>query len=374
MSATETNIGGSINARQLQQPITLQYNSDVVTYCQHEQYNNICAVGNYELNNDTRIKTGCIYLYQLSNSSDNNNQVQLQQLCQTPTCAVLDLQWSYNNNNDNKPLLSMAGEDGYVYMYNVTQDTHNQYTLQQHTKQHITNGLCLSVSWNKQSNNTKLATSDTLGYIHTLTYNDSNTSIDITVDNTIKGHTAEVWCVHCSRHNEHVLYSGSDDCMLNTYDIRSSNSITHQNKHSHTAGICYIQTSPHNEYIIATGSYDEYIRLFDIRNLTNRQPLYQHRLYGGVWRIVWHPHIDNRIVTACMHNGLHVIDVDFNIDNSNNNNNVTVSNIHNIASYMEHTSLSYGVDWCYNTQYRDILTSCSFYDKQLHLWKIHNNT
>lgn len=39
-----------------------------------------------------------------------------------------------------------------------------------------------------------------------------------------------------------------------------------------------------------------------------------------------------------------------------------------VASYTEHGSLAYGVDWCHKA-IDTVIASCSFYDHLLRLWK-----
>lgn len=39
-----------------------------------------------------------------------------------------------------------------------------------------------------------------------------------------------------------------------------------------------------------------------------KQPLSVSSLGGGVWRVKWEPFQANRILTASMHNGFHILD------------------------------------------------------------------
>jgi diphthine methyl ester acylhydrolase len=69
--------------------------------------------------------------------------------------------------------------------------------------------------------------------------------------------------------------------------------------------VCSIQSSHLREHIFATGSYDEHLFIWDSRKM--KVPLIDHHLGGGVWRVKWHPTDPNRILTASMHNGFHII-------------------------------------------------------------------
>lgn len=350
MSATETNVGGSFNTTP-HDIHTLQYHSDVVEYCTIDQYNQICAVGNYQLNHETRIKTGCVYLYQLDSTHNK-----LHQLSHIPTCAVLDLKWSYRLINTSNAVLGMAGENGHICTYSLTNDN----TLQPITSLQLSAGLCLSIDWNNHlcnSNDIQLSTSDTNGSIYTAKYTPNGLQLS---HKYTAAHAGEIWCTHYSIHDHSVLYSGADDSVFKQWDVRS-NTMVMNNTTSHNAGVCTIQTSLHNPFWLVSGSYDGYVRVFDVRNL--RRPIHQHELHGGVWRVKWHPTRSNTLVAACMHNGTHVVKIQQDSCQSD-------ISMNTLSSYMDHTSLSYGVDWCNDSNAANYVTSCSFYDKQLHLWSI----
>ena len=43
-----------------------------------------------------------------------------------------------------------------------------------------------------------------------------------------------------------------------------------------------------------------------------RSPLVDHHTQGGgVWRLKWHPFDSSKILTASMHSGFHVVNIDF---------------------------------------------------------------
>lgn len=91
-----------------------------------------------------------------------------------------------------------------------------------------------------------------------------------------------------------------------------------------------------------------------------------------------------------MHYGFHIVDIPLHTINSSSvtsssstpNTSDTSSTTPSIlASYFSHTSLAYGGDWNYNTSTNPskhtsthYISTCSFYDKQVHTWKYESNT
>lgn len=97
-------------------------------------------------------------------------------------------------------------------------------------------------------------------------------------------------------------------------------------------------------------SYDESLACWDTRNMI--KPVSEIHLGGGVWRIKWHPYDQNKLITACMYNGFHIL-----------------SNFEKLRveySYDAHESIAYGVDWAYNKD-KNIFATCSFYDHLMHV-------
>ena len=103
---------------------------------------------------------------------------------------------------------------------------------------------------------------------------------------------------------------------------------------------------------------------WDRRNM--KHPVSDTPVGGGVWRLKWHPFNPHLLLAACMHNGFHVL----NLDGVSEQSTGTI-----LASYMNHKSLAYGVDWrtklldsVTDNKETDMIASCSFYDHSLHLW------
>jgi diphthamide biosynthesis protein 7 len=126
-------------------------------------------------------------------------------------------------------------------------------------------------------------------------------------------------------------------------------------------GVTAIQSSPHIEHVLATGSYDERFRIWDTRSM--RTPLTEVETGGGIWRIKWHPTRKDTLLSASMHAGAFVINMNGGlIDGSDETLKCTITD-----EFLDHKSMAYGGDWQYGTD-QDLIATCSFYDHILHLW------
>eukprot|EP00878_Enallax_costatus_P044588 GHUV01053264.1.p1 GENE.GHUV01053264.1~~GHUV01053264.1.p1 ORF type:complete len:156 (+),score=31.42 GHUV01053264.1:67-468(+) len=121
---------------------------------------------------------------------------------------------------------------------------------------------------------------------------------------------------------------------------------------------------------------------------------------GGVWRLKWHPHDDRLLLAACMYNGLALVTAaeDW-------------GSLEVVEEYKGHESIAYGADWYQGSsekpasqtsrsaaecdvqtkakssqfgkrqqqeqqqqgvsRHEDLIATCSFYDRRLHLWSPH---
>ena len=87
-------------------------------------------------------------------------------------------------------------------------------------------------------------------------------------------------------------------------------------------------------------------------------PWMQGALGGGVWRLQWHAHYEDQLLGACMHKGCSIVKIDA------AGGTATV-----LETYEGHESVVYGADWCRQPLHRPLIATCSFYDRELHLWE-----
>lgn len=151
----------------------------------------------------------------------------------------------------------------------------------------------------------------------------------------------ESWCCGLNPKAD-VVVSGSDDCSLKYWDVRTS-SLIHNDKKNHTMGTTCIEFLS-DDYLLS-GSYDDRIRKFDMRNLS--LPIEEIKTIGGVWRLK--PHDGLLFVAAC-YGGCQVLDL------------VSLKPV--VTEYKGHESMAYGIDYLGEGK----VVSCSFYDKSIQYW------
>ncbi|KAJ3179597.1 Diphthine methyltransferase [Geranomyces variabilis] len=178
-----------------------------------------------------------------------------------------------------------------------------------------------------------------------------------------EAHGFEAWIAAWDRWDRQKVWTGGDDAILRSWDLREDGAVASITSRKHDAGVCSIQSHPFKEHILATGSYDERILIWDTRKM--RAPLVEHAAGGGVWRLKWHPSDPTRLLAACMHGGFSVLNVD-----------TDAAVISPLVEYSEHASLAYGADWSREPVGRtessiETLATCSFYDHAFHVWDGH---
>ncbi len=149
---------------------------------------------------------------------------------------------------------------------------------------------------------------------------EETSSVEV-VDAIEGAHDLEMWAVAFDLARADVLYTGADDCAF-------------------------------KDTIVATGSYDDHVRLWDVRAL--KSPVSELNVGGGVWRCRWHP-TRRALACAAMGGGAALVDA--------NDNALRLD-----YTYAEHGSIVYGADWMRVNDEKEVLVTCSFYDKMVRCW------
>eukprot|EP00731_Ephydatia_muelleri_P028491 Em0020g135a len=258
-------------------------------------------------------------------------------------------------------LLALASSCGDVIFLKLKESSEGDLIASKVERIHVTTdrteALCLSLDWSKDlSNPLVVVSSDSSGCLHL---------VDVATGTTTsswKAHDFEAW-ISALDHDSSVVFSGGDDCRLHMWDARNTKKPLLTSKR-HEMGVCSIQVHPTLKHIVASGSYDEVFCLWDKRQMS--KPIKDLRLGGGVWRVKWHKSHADWVATACMHNGFTITDSRLNAG----------APAEVLCSYKGHSSLAYGVDWCWleheawrgHDHYAALLATCSFYDHCLHIW------
>jgi diphthine methyl ester acylhydrolase len=358
MSATAIIKQPSLNARILHTHTT-RYNADVVAALPHSTVTSppLVAIGNYQLQQDTGHKTGCISLCRLHDAA-------VEQVHTEDTAAIFDLRWSPQL-LDGKSLLAVADGDGALTVHELQHSSSSLSSL-------VTASApfpCLYVDWDNSlhpSSSPSLAVSLSNGSV--CLYSLSPSSPVLTLLSTFSPHTLEAWCCAFSPFSPSTLYTGGDDCALVRIDTRSRcpavvSSITPL----HSAGVTAIlpsssSSSPHR---LLTGCYDDRLRVWDDRMW--RRTVGELGLGGGVWRLRWrmdskgqHSGDSAMVCAACMHGGVKVVRMGA----------VAGEDMEVVSAYHGHDSMAYGCDWIQSAaSEHDTIVSCSFYDNAVHVWQ-----
>ncbi|CAG8618685.1 4073_t:CDS:2, partial [Cetraspora pellucida] len=257
-------------------------------------------------------RLGRLLLYQITN---DEYSVAMKEIQRIETSAILDIKWSHQC-IDNQMILALADASGKVGLYRLNQNKSQLDLIILHSVNND-DKLCLSLDWSDRiglSNDRSIVLSQSDGTIAVLSV---DRQFGIVEKNRWMAHDFEAWIAAFNYHNTNIIYSGGDDSCLKGWDLRTNlSSSLFTNKRHHQSGVCSIQFNPHFEHYLVTGSYDEHILLWDTRML--KQPISDHHINGGVWRLKWHPKKKDFLLSACMHNGFHVIKVNYTSEANNN--------------------------------------------------------
>lgn len=189
------------------------------------------------------------------------------------------------------------------------------------------------------------------------------------------GADIEVWITAFDSWQPETLFTGGDDCTLKRWDLRTPCEKPTLVSRRHSGGVCSMQSHPHREHVFASGSYDEDIHLWDVRSM--RAPVATLGTSGGVWRLKWHPDAarSNLLLAACMRGGFQIWDVDTGFGATEGA--VAAGDEAPAPRRLTRThpgeALAYGADWCYTPASlglpRPLVATCSFYDRQMQLWR-----
>ncbi|XP_039753846.1 diphthine methyltransferase isoform X1 [Pararge aegeria] len=321
------------------------YSADSVEWCPVEPYRHVLVCGTYQLDKshqDTKDadqpkqkRLGRIYLFQLQKITLEISPIQT-----IDTAGVLDMKWCYHTIQGN-PVLGVVTSEGYVQVYQLL-DENGTMKLQLWLEDAIGgNVLALSLDWstNKVTNEQpSLAISDSSGAVTIMRV----VGRSLEKIGLWQTHSFEAWIAAFNYWNTDVFYSGGDDCIFKSYDVRIPDVPTTTNR-SHEAGVTAIRSHVDVEHQLLTGSYDEKVRLWDARNL--KRCITEADVNGGVWRLKWHPYNPSVVLAACMYGGFRLLRVD--------------GDVEVICEFLEHESIAYGADWKFD---ESVVATCSFYD------------
>ncbi|XP_028027962.1 diphthine methyltransferase isoform X1 [Bombyx mandarina] len=329
-----------------------EYSADSVEWCPVEPHKNVLVCGTYELAESDedqlaqkQTRLGKIFLFVI-----NQDATEIKPIQTVNTSGILDLKWC-NHKLEGHAVLAAVTSIGELRIYRLFNDeTLNLKLWSEHVIGQDILALSLDWSTNKTDSDVhNLVVSDSSGCVTILTVNGNGIEKRL----SWRAHGFEAWIGAFNYWDTNLLYSGGDDCLLKCFDVRVQDGPVAVNK-SHEAGVTSIRSNVDVEHQLLTGSYDEKVRLWDARKM--KSCISETCVNGGVWRLKWHPNTPNVVLAACMYGGFRILHID--------------DGVNVVSEYLEHCSIAYGADWCHG---RDLVATCSFYDRSLHLSEIQLN-
>ncbi len=344
---------------------------DSVEWCPLEGFRDIVAVGTYqveksdneEFSGDQR--QGRIYL----DKSCNDRDVFVHSRDHGP---VLDMKWGGDN------VLAVADALGRLSLLSLEKDEEGHVSLSDAQAKSIVaseDNLVLSLDWNNRRTghleDRQLVLSDSQGSVQVIQVSNQR-ELQCTFES--RCHDFEAWIACFDSWHPQVIFSGGDDSKLKVHDIRTDGTSAVFVSKEHTAGVTSLLSNVGKEHELFSGrcqhsrvyhsfistttnalrsSYDERLLVWDTRNGL-RRPRMERNVGGGIWRIRQHPCKPNLLATACMGAGFVLLGAE---------------QLEESVRYDVHGSLAYGVDFCWSRE-RDLLASCSFYDRLYSRWEV----
>lgn len=345
----------------LHQELTLDLNADVVEWSPVErgELTRCLAAGTYQLNEETGVREGKLYIYRLDGTIAQDSQLSLVCLAQHSLPGIFDMKWL---NHEQPSHLALALADGSLQLFGINDD------FLPEIKDLIPISSCvvgeggdmvLSVdSRMRRTTDAMLAYSKACGAVGIAAI----TPQGIRNDTSWDAHTLEAWYVCWDKRDPNVLYSGGDDGAFCAWDTRVPICIW-KNSRSHGAGVCCISPNPVHSHIVCSGSYDDIVRMWDVRSAAKPVEMAHVGTGGGVWRLKWHPNNPECLLAACMYAGFAILNSGKLVESGD-------GGLQLVERYPYQPGLAYGADWCRQTgeDGTSVAATCSFYDRLLHLW------
>uniref|UniRef100_A0A1Q3FFM3 methylated diphthine methylhydrolase n=1 Tax=Culex tarsalis TaxID=7177 RepID=A0A1Q3FFM3_CULTA len=324
------------------------YSADSVEWCPHPPHQHLFVCATYQLaegeesltSSGTTTRKGRILLFSYDPKCDS---LALSQTIET--AAILDQKWNPKTSN----LAVAAGGELQLYATcGIGQQMLSHVESLEIPPEDEREQLALALDWS--SDGSRAAVSDSRGGVSIVSIEQSG----MRHLHRWKAHSFEAWTCAFDRADQNVLYTGGDDSLLCTFDIRCPESPVGRLKNkSHGAGVTSLLSF--QDHLLATGSYDDCLRIFDTRAM--KSCLTEFNVGGGLWRIRPNPARPRQLLCACMYHNFSVVSV------GEGGHVVTLD-----AEYNEHGSICYGCDWSWSDREgceASYFATCSFYDHKL---------
>ena len=405
--------------------VELELNACGVECCPHDAHKGLVAVASYlhrPGDEDTpQSRVGQLYLYDLRPSGDARDADVDDADAHEPrtdwsfarvaapleTRAIFELAWAPASWLDAAgPALAQADAGGFLTLYRVANATGEEgfrVKVEQLASLRCGGGglgMATCVAWGSDCvtpASSRLAVVGADGGLRVVEVTETG---DLRVTQEAEtAHDLEAWAVSfASRDAFHgsgrdVVFSGADDAKLKAWDARrglDAPAMRFCDGKTHGAGVTCVAPSPHDPHVLATGSYDDVVRLWDARAARKPLAVASVSLGGGSWRARWHPRA-RRLAVAAMDGGAVVLDWDGEerftkpLDGGEDkkrdgtrredgSSEIAAGGLRVSCAYDGHASIAYGADWGWrgagegSAAAPDVVVSCSFYDKGLHVW------